>query len=452
MKDTETYKLSRYVISTKLDENTSILFSTKSGESIAINSEQFGYMKTDITLINSYVRDLMFEKQMIVSEEINEVDELLKSFKVRADKNKESFSFTIQTSSNCQLGCDYCGQNHKKDIINYNLSDKIYNYIESITDEKELRNLSVTWYGGEPILGIKSIRSLGGKILKLSRDKNINYTSKIITNGLGLNLDVFKELVSLKIKSYQVTLDGDEEVHDNSRYTKSGKKTFSRITNNILDVLKSETFSKEECKMIIRCNVHENNFESITPLIEFFADKEVIDKISFSFSPVLDWGGNEANENIGISLEKFAALEIDWIIKIKKLKGKYDNYLPSNKNTACGMSSKSSKVIDPYGNLSYCWEIPLTPEFDYKDSPFLFGTIENEKPYTNKDIIGDWTKDIEDGNYGMECRECKFLPVCAGGCPIQWYKGQKPCPSFIHNIEDRLALQYFENKVDFTTI
>ncbi len=66
---------------------------------------------------------------------------------------------------------------------------------EKLLHNKNYKALSVTWYGAEPLLGLKQIKDLTPKLLDLALKYNLKYTHDMITNGLLLKEKVFKELV-----------------------------------------------------------------------------------------------------------------------------------------------------------------------------------------------------------------------------------------------------------------
>ena len=159
---------------------------------------------------------------------------IIESFQRSSNEKSDILSYTIQPTANCQLGCNYCGQVHENLNLTNHQSDKIYQYIEKELSLSDYKGINTTWYGAEPLLGITGIRYLSEKLLKLANAKKINYDSSIITNGLAMKENVFEELANFNIRHYQITLDGTEEIHDNSRFTKKNGKTYKLILKNIV--------------------------------------------------------------------------------------------------------------------------------------------------------------------------------------------------------------------------
>src|SRR5690606_29731174 len=212
------------------------------------------------------------------------------------------------------------------------------------------------------------------------------YGASMITNGLNLNEKNFNDLVlNMKVKNFQITIDGIKETHDNSRYTKKKKPTFDIIINNVVNAVKNPIYSKEGVLINIRINVHKGNYADVEKLLEYFSKIEIQDKIIINFAPVHDWGNNNADKEIGLSLEEFAILEIDWFLKMKELGYKNQNLIPSRIYGTCMTTTDDSELIDAKGEISYCWEVPYTPDFE-SNKDLVIGNV-NDKDIHLKNTL-----------------------------------------------------------------
>lgn len=199
----------------------------------------------------------------MVLEDENEISTILEENVYMMNK-KDGISFTIQPTGNCQLGCHYCGQSHSKIKMNDDLVQKSYERIKNIVKVNNYKILSVTWYGGEPLLAAKPILDFSEKIMKFCNENEVHYKADIITNGVLLKPDLFEKLVvDSNIKHFQVTLDGTKEYHDKRRMTKGGEGSFDIIMQNIIKCLHSETFDKYQPSINIRLNINNENVESV---------------------------------------------------------------------------------------------------------------------------------------------------------------------------------------------
>ncbi len=440
------YKLSKYLEIENINENEFLIFSTRTAELMLIKSEIYQkIVNLDFQNIEDKVLFALFSAEIIVPKDEDEYQNIISSFKSNKNKTQDILSFTIQPTASCQLGCEYCGQKHEKILMNKKIIENTIKYIKKKLINNNYKGLFITWYGAEPLLGLKGIRTISENLISFCKQNDVNYTAMMITNGLSLKKKIFEEMVKLKITKFQITLDGDESTHDLSRYTKTGKKTFKTIINNVIDTVKSDAYNNNNCMILIRCNVHKNNYHTIDNLMEIFVNNNISKKLSMDFAPVHDWGKNNAKHNIGLPPDVFGELEIDWYLKMKEYGFIFTKeILPKKKIGTCMVTTKDSELVDAKGRLSFCWETPYTPEFDYEGSEFFHGNIfENEKE-KNRDLLplGNWYHNIDNQDFGTTCKTCKFLPVCGGGCPIHWYKEMAMCPSFKYNFKDRMALQY----------
>jgi uncharacterized protein len=441
------FKPSRYIhISSDEDiiANRSIVYATRTGVAIELpNKFITAFSASEWEKIPDNILMELIKIGAIVPHdevELNSVIDL--NIASNKDRDKEQLSYTIQPSANCQLGCHYCGQSHVKKVLNESTTDLIFtrlvNQIEKSRDT--LKKLHINWYGGEPLTGLSGIRSLSPKVLSLAKLYKLDYTAHIVTNALNLKLDLFEELVTVhKITSFQITIDGTEEFHDKRRMLKNNNPSFDIIFKNVQAIIKSDFFRQSGSAIAIRMNVDAENKENVMDLMDMFHKHEMLDKISFYISPVHDWGDNEASKVNGISKQDFADFEIEFMMALMNYgQLSTQKLVPPRNASPCMVVSETSEVIDAYGNVSTCWEVPYTPAYD--NTPFVTGNINLDPGISTKDApMRNWFKEIPTNE--SWCKSCKFLPVCGGACPKDWYQGSPACPSFKFNIDDRLFLK-----------
>ncbi|GEM52744.1 radical SAM/SPASM domain-containing protein [Empedobacter brevis NBRC 14943 = ATCC 43319] len=440
-------------------ENKRIIFSTRTATSIMIDERI--YEKLIVNQFSEVEPELLRtleEKEFIIPNEQNEFDFVTSLNKeMRAKSN--FLSMTIQPSANCQLGCHYCGQNHTKDYATDEVINKYEERIQFLLNQKEglYEGLAVTWYGGEPLTGYSSIKKTSQRLIELCESKNMGYISDMITNGLSLKPKLFKDLVEVcRVTNYQITLDGTAESHDQRRFTKTGEPTFDIIMNNIVEVVKTDTYDKHNCRISIRVNIDKTNYQFVDGLIEQIKDCGISHKVSVYFAPIVDFGGNDAGKD-GLDKNFFAQLEIDWLFKCYEYNISVE-ILPTRKFSVCMVDMEDSEVWDAFGNIYACWEFPYSDTYKAGDS--LIGNLfKPAETYNKNATLRDWDNTLESGS--TWCKTCNHLPVCGGGCPKSWFEGTPACPSFKFNYKDKLLLDYYikkrrkdfekENKVSLST-
>ena len=106
----------------------------------------------------------------------------------------------------------------------------ISSIIKFLKNNETTKNVHVTWFGGEPLMGINQIRSLYSQMIQLS-DKR--YSFSMITNGFLMSLNIIEFLKEMKLRHIQITLDGLKENHNKVKYTSNCADTFTRTIKNI---------------------------------------------------------------------------------------------------------------------------------------------------------------------------------------------------------------------------
>jgi uncharacterized protein len=444
------YKLSYYsIVSEPLNaRNDVVLFSTRSGRAFKIS----GQLKDRLTegdpneLEEETIQQLAKIK-ILVPEDENELHTIVTENNKAIGASTELYE-VIQPSAMCQLGCDYCGQQHTKDYISQSVSAKLLERIRLKLSSGKYDSLFIGWFGGEPLMGLKQIRELSKELIKIAGEYKIPYGAKIVTNGLSLKPAIFRELATeLKVQQAEITLDGIGAYHDQRRITKEGQSTFDIIFKNILDVTSMPDFEKLGCRISLRCNVDYRNVEGVSPLIKLLAEHKLQDKLAY-FYPigVYSWGGNTAHQK-SLTKEQFAEMEIGWMIEMFE-HGFLPGLLPNRVKKVCMAVSKDSEMYDAFGNIFNCTEVSYT-DF-YKNTPYSLGNLKTDNTRIDANRpLSTWYSDMEDPEAKkFPCVTCRMLPVCGGGCPKSWHEDMRACPTAKFNIKERLALSYVAAKSD----
>lgn len=62
---------------------------------------------------------------------------------------------------------------------------------------------------------------------------NIEFCGQITTNGALLDEKLIRQLSSVKIDRYQITIDGNRENHNQTKKVKNSTSSFDLILNNV---------------------------------------------------------------------------------------------------------------------------------------------------------------------------------------------------------------------------
>ena len=429
-----------------------ILFSTRTSATVLIDDSAIQkILDNNYTDFDDELLDLLFSMEIIIPENENEFEEIMIQNNSLLDVNSH-LDLTIQPTANCQLGCHYCAQEHSKNNMNNDVYARTLERVTSKLESKKFKNLSVTWYGGEPLNALSQLKKISTEIIELCKINNVEYDGSIITNGLSLKPNVFKDLyLNHNVLHYQITLDGTAEHHDKRRITKKGEHTFNIIFKNIIDIINLDCYQeKVKEPILIRTNIDKTNLNSIKDLVDLFAENDAQGKIQFSFAPIVDWGDKKYGTIDGFTKRDFADIEIDLLLYAHQKGFLIDTSLvPKREFMPCMVVAKDSEVFDAFGNVYPCYEFTYTPA--YNEDKHKIGNL-LDKNFIPNDLATtrNWYNDIRKEDFA-NCNKCELLPVCGGGCVKNWYNDETGCPSFKFNISDRLLIDYL-NKNQALTI
>ncbi len=143
-------------------------------------------------------------------------------------------TFVIELTHNCNMRCSYCcysgeyrnSRKHGDESLN---SAKIDDIVRFIIQNAKANNITVCFYGGEPLLEFCNIVQIVDKLKNCSLV--IKYT--INTNGVLLKGVIAAYLYEHDFYIY-VSLDGCKAIHDNNRRSVEGASTYEVIYKNLL--------------------------------------------------------------------------------------------------------------------------------------------------------------------------------------------------------------------------
>ncbi len=334
----------------------------------------------------------------IVNNELNEVDLLRVNQLFRRFPENNLLDITIAPTSDCNFNCIYCYENYKKpDYMSREVEDTIIKYVDKHL--KPDSGLVVTWFGGEPLMGLETIYRLSEEFIKIAEKKKSIYSSTIVTNGYLLNQEVVTNLKKCKIEGAQITLDGAPEYHDQVRCHKDGSGTFDTILKNIQEI-------EKDFMIVIRVNVGRNNLDSFVPLLDKLEEYGVINRVAVSVAELeaREYSCDEVKEAM-LTPEEFSKVYVKFIETIIK-RGINARVIPRSHALNCASISRNGFLIGPDGKMYKCWDLIGSPTE-------CIGKIGEPVPLTDGSL--KWL--AWDVFKNEECCSCNILPLCMGGCP-----------------------------------
>ncbi|MFK7779611.1 MAG: CotY/CotZ family spore coat protein [Candidatus Gracilibacteria bacterium] len=242
----ESYFVS-FLVTTFFDENDDlIMFNWLNSENVRISGHKhpmYVHMKKFENEgifpfeVDGYYDDFEFlisKKFLVLSQEEtkNEVRKIYKKLTSLDDLNL----VLMPVEQDCNFRCVYCHEDHSKKS---HMGNEELLILEKFIERWSPKTFRVDYFGGEPLMNSNFIRNFNSRILYLSKHRGFEFnSSSMTTNGYLLNVKLFQELLNLKVTTYQITLDGMPEFHDEYRPTVHGKSTFEQIYKNLVAISK----------------------------------------------------------------------------------------------------------------------------------------------------------------------------------------------------------------------
>ena len=325
-----------------------------------------------------------------------------------------AISLSICPTIGCNFDCPYCFQDHSSGKMPSEVQDDVVSLAERMMDGAGVKNLDVTWFGGEPLLYPGIIESLSGRLMQLVAARGGDYTAMIITNGYLLTQENVDMLSRCQVNLAQVTIDGLGATHDATRHLRGGGPTFERIVGNLRDV-------RIPFKVDVRHNVYEGNRGEMNVLESFIErlSEESGNELHYYCAPVT--GSPTADER---------GKQVDLLHDDESEVGtrREADRFRVGRGSFCMAHSIWSVGVDADGNLYRCRGAIDKPRFS-------FGTAHDWDPADplatasspdNLTMYLNTACPVPD----EECRECVWLPLCVGGCPHDRLTKGRSCVSF----------------------
>jgi len=175
---------------------------------------------------------------------------------VAAALSSKIFNLIILPTEKCNFRCTYCYEDFEFGRMSGSVATAIKRLISRRISG--LSSLSISWFGGEPLLAKDIVQDIGSFSHKICEERGVRFRASFTTNGYLLTPDLFSYFLDISHREYQITLDGDEEWHDRTRVQANRKATFSKIWSNLISYKNiSGNFS-----IMLRLHVHRDNIES----------------------------------------------------------------------------------------------------------------------------------------------------------------------------------------------
>lgn len=377
------------------------------------------------------IRKVLVDGGFIIDKNFNEF-EYLRYLQKSLRFATHRLGIVILPTLACNLSCVYCYEKEKPIHMSEETAKKIINYIRYSLKEG-VKDIGITWYGGEPLLKYDLICWLSSRIQQLCRENKAKFRITLITNGVLLSLKRLNRLKKLGLKDIQITIDGPRAIHDKRKPAKDGKSSFDRILNNLQLI-------SPYIPIDIRVNVDNSNENYIKDLVDILSKLNLPKSTRIYFENVRGEGRACKNSCVFSNLfdnKGFAkkALQME---HYAHQKGLTLLAFPENAPKMCSATADNALVIEPDGTLQKCYTLVGKK----KES---IGNVSDGIIYNENTL--KWSS-FDPFNL-PKCKKCKFMPICWGGCPLRALKDKtiKSCPTLRYNTKDLLRLMSKEKNV-----
>ena len=389
------YKFSMFNLYITINHDELGIYNTLHDSAVLLNNKIFEKLPNGIK--NSLEISQLLNEKIIWKNDFDE-KQYFRYYINKLKYSPKDASFIIMVTSDCNLACKYCfeGIEKKPLYMSEKTADSVVSFIErTIERNLSLRNVQITFYGGEPLLNERAIMQICNSISKRKNiEKYVNYS---ITTNLSLlkymDINLFRKF---KFNSVQVALDGPPEMHNSRRCTKSGSPTYRTIIENIKLLINATI------PVIVIINYDGENYSSIDEMISIIKKELPYEKILFFLNPIIKSLMNANCKTLYLSDERESELYIRFYKTLR------ENNIPiqsiGQRDMVCSATTDVSCTIDPMGNIYKC---ALT----MNNERYIVGCVSDDvlnNLYYKLILDEPW------GNCLANC--CEYLPLCGGGC------------------------------------
>ena len=390
---------------------------------------------TTVELLDREAReafDLLWENGFLVPDRTADrhaLDHYLDEVK----SDSAELNVTLLTTLQCNFACDYCFQgdhgdyNERADKMSLETAHRTIAWMTRELDRVRPKKFVLTFFGGEPLLNLPVMYEVAERMWEATDARRLPMYVNIITNGLLLTPAVVDRMVPLGLNGVKITLDGDRETHNRMRPLRGGQGTFDRIVENIRRVA-------GRCRIAIGGNFDESSVDSYPALLEFLKQQDFADKLSKVFfkaivrtepvsakgiiplTPIsaketlngtcmtsVGSGAGRACDSCNVLDDKLAFLREETTrLGFPTHDGVH--------NGPCHVHKKHAHTIGPDGSLYAC--------------PGFTGQLAMSTGHID-DRHDTWRESARERftqlSPWLECGDCAYIPVCAGGCVAASY-------------------------------
>lgn len=146
----------------------------------------------------------------------------------------QNLELILFPTEQCNFRCTYCYEDFSIGKMHNDVVQGVKNLISRRI--KELRNLKISWFGGEPLAAKDIVYSVSEYANELCAENSVNFIAGMTTNGFLLKPNTLLKLFDCGVKSFQISLDGPREMHNQTRLRIDQSGSFDGIWENLIAI------------------------------------------------------------------------------------------------------------------------------------------------------------------------------------------------------------------------
>ncbi len=437
-------KYKRSFFNIKFDEtDTEVwLYNTLSNAMLALDKNAYEIYENSLETLQKekpLIFNNLIKHGLLVDKNLNEFD-LVKYLYWMNKFDTTTLNLTLVVTKLCNFDCVYCFEKKENKKLTQRDIERILKFMEKQLPGR--KNLSIGWFGGEPLLEIPLILDLSSKIRSITEKHKVNLTQYMSTNGYFLTAENFFALYNAGITGYDITIDGPKEQHDKLRPLLGGLGTYDKIISNLISISDeySNILKEEKALITIRVNLTHENLPIIKDWLENSFPEELKSTVKIYFAMVAGGGEKESPANYILNMDNFLLSPLKdtyMLLEISKFALDLGYNLqfslkPSYVN--CGAEAEGSYIILPDSKIAKCPVIMnVIGELD-NEGNILITDLPSYVKWMTKDPFR-YTGTFE------ECKTCPMLPICGGGCTKVYFNtNNKGCRIFKDSLNEYLKI------------
>jgi len=318
-----------------------------------------------------------------------------------------TFGTWLHVTNACNLSCSYCYIHKDGKPMPIETARVYLDKLEETVANHHLGSLVVRFAGGEPTLQNDLVRMLAQEIDLRFKQKGVQTTLVLITNGTLLNqswVDFIKE----QDMRLCISLDGVEEWHNRTRFFRDGKGSFQIVWDNIL------LCQEAGLQPTVLTTITEKNLDGLKALTHLLVGTD----LRFRYGIYRDTdGGYQGYQNfirkLSVVLHSCydyyeGAIRSDRVVFRHQLA---DIRIDANRHLRCCSIGHSGITVGHDGTVYLCQSrMNTTPIGTVWDSTTFLEMLQGQQ------LMPDLrSKDVRDYS---QCNQCQWALTCGGGCPI----------------------------------